>query len=175
MTRAINPRAPLTKREALQRAHAKRWPWTVEERFWFKVKKTATCWLWMGRTTKPRLGYGQLDVDGRSMLAHRLSWSLHHGDGGRAPIPHGRQVLHRCDNGLCVRPDHLYLGDTAANMIDRSVRERQPNRKLTAAIVVDMRTRRRGGERVESIAALYRVSRATAGDAISGRTWSHVR
>jgi len=30
-----------------------------------------------------------------------------------------RLVLHRCGTSACLRPDHLYVGDQHANMLDR--------------------------------------------------------
>ena len=84
----------------------------LSERFWPKVEKTDGCWLWRG--TLNGYGYGRITVDGRRVVgAHVASWLLHHD----APPP-GRCVLHRCDNPRCVRPDHLFLGDRADNLLD---------------------------------------------------------
>lgn len=45
--------------------------------------------------------------------AHRIAWELTHG-----PIPVDRQINHHCDNPICVRPDHLYLGTQLDNLKD---------------------------------------------------------
>lgn len=82
----------------------------AEARFWAKVNKTATCWLWAGPTT-PK-GYGTFTVmaypNGRragqrqEIRAHRYSWELENG-----PIPDGAEIDHECHAPLCVRPSHL--------------------------------------------------------------------
>ena len=87
---------------------------TTVERFWGKVKKTDSCWLWTGS----RQGkYGYLHQGSHSVRSpirpHRFSWEIHFGK-----IPEGLWVLHHCDVPLCVRPDHLFLGDRKANMLD---------------------------------------------------------
>lgn len=77
----------------------------VAERFWEKVEKTDTCWLWRGCLVQ---GYGKLGlfVEGKRTIAsaHRLAWELTNG-----PIPQGFQIDHVCKNTRCVRPhpDHL--------------------------------------------------------------------
>lgn len=88
----------------------------VARRFWPRVEKTETCWLWRGSTHG--IGYGEISVNGRLLPVHRLSWMLEHGDPGSA------WVLHHCDTPACVRPSHLFLGDNDANMKDASKKGR---------------------------------------------------
>jgi hypothetical protein len=76
----------------------------IAERFWAKVDKTATCWLWRGSLNVD--GYGRLSVgrgdEKRDVLAHRISWEMHVG-----PIPEGLVLDHVCGTPACVNPAHL--------------------------------------------------------------------
>ena len=95
---------------------------SISQRFWLKVNKDTKdeCWLWTG--SRKGIGYGELwDNDKqKNRYAHRISWELHNG-----PIPKRKCVLHKCDNPLCVNPNHLYLGTHSDNMYDRSIRNRE--------------------------------------------------
>jgi hypothetical protein len=73
---------------------------TAEERFWAKVKKTDTCWLWTA--ARFRGGYGQFRMDRKIVSAHRIAYALVKG-----PIPEGLHIDHICRVRHCVNPDHL--------------------------------------------------------------------
>jgi HNH endonuclease len=60
--------------------------------------------------------------------AHRYAWRSAYGR-----IPKGLYVCHHCDNGLCVRPDHLFLGTAADNNRDKALKN-GTIRQLTAQI-----------------------------------------
>lgn len=75
---------------------------TPEERFWSKVRKTRTCWIWVGAKSR---SYGHFWLKGRVRKAHVVAWEWENG-----PVPNGMELDHvspRCKNTLCVRPSHL--------------------------------------------------------------------
>ncbi len=72
---------------------------SVEARFWAKVQKTSTCWLWQGATSR---GYGIFWDGKRLVRSHRYAYELLVG-----PIPAGLTIDHQCRVHNCVRPAHL--------------------------------------------------------------------
>jgi hypothetical protein len=88
----------------------------VAERFWDKVRKQDGdgCWEWTANTNNQGYGFiGSGPPQRKPLLAHRVSFEIAFG-----PIATGMCVLHRCDNPLCVRPDHLFLGTLRDNTQD---------------------------------------------------------
>lgn len=80
------------------------------KRFWIKVNKTNTCWLWTSNIAKN--GYGTFSFQYRTKPAHRISFWLHKGDNNNL------LVLHKCDVRNCVNPEHLFLGTQQDNVND---------------------------------------------------------
>lgn len=82
---------------------------TFEERFWVKVNKTETCWLWISGVD--REGYGRFWTGGgNTRRAHRVAYELVVG-----PIPDGLTLDHLCRVPACVNPDHLEPVTAAVN------------------------------------------------------------
>lgn len=70
------------------------------------------CWIWMKSVSQDKQ-YGRVFHDGKNRLAHRVIYSLLHGE-----IPEGECLLHRCDVTYCVNPNHLFIGSYHDNMQD---------------------------------------------------------
>lgn len=67
------------------------------------------CWIWVGAAG--RYAYSQLN--GRVVRLHRALFEM----AGNS-IPAGMELLHSCDIGVCVNPDHLSIGTHQDNMTD---------------------------------------------------------
>jgi HNH endonuclease len=165
---------------------------SLAERFWPKVEKTETCWLWTGATAPG--GYGKINAGGdrgRTLRANRVSWELAHG-----PIPDGAFVCHGCDVPACVRPEHLFLADHDGNMADlvakkRGTGDRHRSRTRPDSVLRGTRIksakldekavraiRRRygveGGPSMSMLAREYGVNISLIHRVIHRRIWAHV-
>ena len=81
------------------------------------------CWIWTGNANTK--GYGQILISGTRWMAHRMSYTLAHGE-----IPPGLVVCHRCDVPSCINPDHLFVGKNMENHLDSVAKGRQSKEKF---------------------------------------------
>ena len=88
-----------------------------KEKFLDLIFKTKDCWLYQGEVSIH--GYGRYWNGNRKTMAHRFSYELFKG-----LLSEGMHVLHKCDNRICINPDHLYLGSQQDNMNDMVLRGR---------------------------------------------------
>jgi hypothetical protein len=142
---------------------------SLDDRFWSKVNKTDYCWLWTGCTNN--IGYGRIRHGDITLLAHRVSWQIHFGE-----ITTGLLVLHKCDNRICVNPQHLVLGTQKDNMLDASNKgrmisgEKHYNSKLTqedVSAIKSMLIYRSCAE----VGRMFGVSRNNISHIKLGQTW----
>ena len=144
--------------------------------FWDNANKTRTCWVWTGcvKNQRSKLKYGCFH---RSVAAHRIAYEERHGK-----IPKGMCVLHKCDNSLCVNPDHLFLGTAADNVRDMCNKGRNsimkgedhPGAKINNKTARAIRRLRASGMLLKDIAARLGISRSIAKDVSVGRSWKHI-
>jgi len=83
----------------------------------YVVDENSGCWNWIGAVQSN--GYGHLNNSGRIILAHRFFYEFYCGH-----IPKSKLVLHRCDNRICVNPEHLWIGTHKNNTLDMISKER---------------------------------------------------
>ncbi len=142
-------------------------------RFWSYVDKKLKneCWNWTGAI---RRNYGYLIINYRKVNAHRFSWEIYFGE-----IFGGLCVLHKCDNPLCVNPNHLFLGTIQDNIKDRDNKNRQArgenngNATLSQAEVKQIRYLARRFSQKE-IAKIFDVRPACISKIYLNKTWKHI-
>jgi hypothetical protein len=81
------------------------------EKFWKKVRRGGDdeCWPWQAGTSK--FGYGRFSFRAANWQAHRVAFTLTHGE-----VPAGMVVMHTCNNRLCCNPAHLQAGTQQDNI-----------------------------------------------------------
>ncbi len=144
---------------------------TPEERFWARVIKTDTCWIW---TKAKRVGYGILHVEGNLWGAHQYAWFLTYGYRSKMFI------LHSCDTPACVNPAHLREGTPADNSQDMTDRGRQAKggrngkAKLTEECVLEIKRLLKEGAKMVSIAKKFGVAHPTISNIKHNHCWKHI-
>ena len=151
----------------------------LSERFQKKVEMIPgfDCHFWSGSITKN--GYGKFSKDGGGgwNLAHRVAYEQKFGK-----IESGLYACHKCDNRLCVNPDHIFLGTAKDNAVDRDKKNRRTvlrgeqhgRNKLKVEEVLEIRNLYGAGNSTWNLGKLYGVNPKTIRDIVDRKIWSHL-
>lgn len=131
------------------------------EKFWSKVNKTSTCWLWSGCVSSN--GYGSFRWNGKTVTTHRLSFFL---SNGYMPSSN-MDIIHSCDVKICVNPNHLRVGTRKENILDYLKKgfsygktgENNHMAKITDLQYKEIKTRIENGEQKTSVCLEYGITR----------------
>jgi hypothetical protein len=139
------------------------------KKFWSLVTKGSPnkCWLW--HHNKSSNGYGNFLIykggKTKTFSAHRVAYQLTFG-------PTNLQVLHTCDNKLCVNPNHLFVGTQADNMLDKVQKGRNNTQYVTPQQVHNIRRLAKQGIKHSVLAEKFKVSHSNIQHIVKRRSWS---
>ncbi len=133
------------------------------------------CWEWQAATMGH--GYGFIKIPGtrKQIGAHRLSYLIHYGE-----IPDDTMVCHTCDNPLCVKPTHLFLGVGADNLQDMKNKgrhlygTRNKGSKLTDEKVRSIHIMAGQGVSQSEIGKSFGVGQSTIWKILHGQRWEYI-
>lgn len=134
------------------------------------------CWMWTGAINA--FGYGLINVNSESKLAHRMSYMTF-----IRPIPNEMNCLHHCDNRACINPIHLYLGtkqDNTNDMMRRGRHRPSEGEENSNAVISEMEAAEIKFLALEDhltnveIADAYGISPSIVSTIKRGDAWAHV-
>lgn len=141
-----------------------------------ELDSVSGCWVWTGSQTAD--GYAQIWVAGKNCRANRVAYETFIGP------TNGLHVCHHCDNPLCVRPEHLFLGTDADNVKDKCDKgrarggsmpgETHPQHVLSRKQVMEIRSTPIVRGTVTSLSQKFGVDKATISRILRGKTWKEV-
>jgi hypothetical protein len=133
------------------------------------VNKKTGCIEWQkGKSS----GYGAALFNNKTDRTHRISYVLNVGD-----IPDGLFVLHKCDNKICINPEHLFLGtmqDNIKDMVDKGRNIKGESMPLAKLKEEEIRIIRAMDKPHKVIAKLFGVDRSNISRIKSREAWRHV-
>lgn len=147
---------------------------TTYERFIEKIKIVDECWEWISSSDGR---YGFFKFENLNYRSHRMSWMLHFGE-----IPQGMLICHKCDNMICVNPDHLFLGTQKDNVRDcikksrmnRPTGEKNNLSRFKESDIHEIRNLYLEGISSHEIAEKYSTSPSEICDILRCKIWKHL-
>ncbi len=142
----------------------------------FKINESTGCYICTSHLPDSK-GYPRvyIGINKRTGM-HRFIYEECFGE-----IPKGLVVRHKCDNRMCINPEHLELGTIADNNNDKMIRgrhkyishkgEKHWKSKLS---LEDIKLIRKDNRQHKDIAKDFNVARSTITNIKNNRTWKNM-
>lgn len=138
------------------------------------IKNNNGCWEIVNRYIRKN-GYIKIKRFNKDFLIHRYVYECING-----PILKGFVVMHKCDNTLCINPEHLQSGTQKENLQDMKSKDRHTRgeksgtAKLTEKQVIEIIKLLKKGFKSSQIAKQFGVSSGTIKFIKNKKTWVHL-
>lgn len=134
------------------------------------------CWIWRGSLTTHKPSYGQLSINGVVKKAHREIYKFIK----NINLKSHEFCCHRCDNTICVNPDHIFVGSLQDNVNDMVSKKRHSfggrsvSSKLTES---DVRNILENKDKLSNkeLSDLFKVSQQHIIRVKTGESWKHLK
>jgi hypothetical protein len=131
---------------------------------------------WERRQAIDKRGYSRISFEGVNQGAHRVVAHLFH---GLELTDSKLMACHKCDNKICVRPKHIYVGNGRTNHNDKVRRgrvvsnphfgENHPRHKISDQTVLEIKQLRKQGLTYKQIGDMVGVSFQLVGGICIGK------
>ena len=154
---------------------------TLIQRILEKVNKHENgCWLWTGAKSggdgREQFKYGYINFNKKAVRVHRIFFEI------SKNINLGeKHLMHKCDNSLCINPDHLEPCSHTENMKDMILKKRDlhfvgelNHSKLKEAQVLEIKEMLKNGKKIPEIAKQFNISCSTISGIKNGKKWKYL-
>lgn len=131
------------------------------------------CWIWNGY--KQASGHGQFRYRSKTIVAYRFSYMLKYPDFDQSLC-----VLHKCDNGACINPTHMFLGTMTDNMADKVAKGRQSKGLSNTGWLLETEVEeikklyQTGKYTQQELGRRFKVNASQISKIINGHRWGHL-
>lgn len=131
------------------------------------------CHICISHIAKHTTGYCVLRYKGKQECLHRIAYMEKYGKIRKRFV-----IMHKCDNKICINPDHLFAGTQKQNMQDMVLKGRQSRgseRHTSKLNADDVRAIRFDMRKNFQIAELYGVSLTTIYKIKAKKSWKWLK